>query len=121
MFAVLGMLGRFSSLGFREIFQRRGPEFSRHPVSTGVTRASRTITAARVNFNVQSASYIGPAPIKVWQNPGVICPMIGNPYGIWGKFKPPVQVDFCDWPVAVHTLTFWAKRSTLTMEASAEK
>ena len=30
-------------------------------------------------------------------------------------------MDCCDWPVAVPILTFGAKRSTLTMGASAEK
>ena len=32
-----------------------------------------------------------------------------------------MPVDCCDWPVAVHTLTFGAKRLTLTMGASAAK
>ena len=121
MFAVLGMLGRFSSTGCRAILQRRGSEFLRHPVSTGVPRASRTITAARVNVTVKSASHIGPNPIKVWRNPGIICPVIGNPDGSWGKFKSPVPVDCCDWPVAVPTLTVGAERSTLNMGVSAAK
>ena len=81
MFAVLGILGRFSSPSCRAILQRRGPEFSRHPVSTGVLRASRTITAARVNVTVKYASQSGHTPIKVWRNPGIICPVIGNPDG----------------------------------------
>ena len=46
---------------------------------------------------------------------------MGNPDGIWGKFKSPVPVDSCDWPVAVPNLTFGAERSTLTMGSSAEK
>ena len=118
MFVVSGILGRFSSSGCRAILQRRGPEFSRHPVSTGVPRASLTITAARVNVTVQSESQSGPTSIKVWQNPGMICPVIGNPDRIWGK---PVPVDFCDWPVAVPNLTFGAKMLTLTMGAYAAK
>ena len=121
MFAVLGTLGRFSYPGCRAILRRRGPEFSRHPVSTGVPQASRTITAARVNVTVQSASQIGSTPIKVWWKPGIICPVIGNTDESWGKFKSPVPVDFCDWPVAVPTLTLGAERSMLTMGASAAK
>ena len=50
-----------------------------------------------------------------------MCPVTGNPKGNLGKFNSPVPVDCCDWPVAVPTMTFGAKRSTLTMEASAEK
>ena len=86
MFEVLGMLGRFSSPGFRAIIQRRGPDLSRHPVSNGAPQASLTITAARVNVTVHSASKSGPTPINVWRNPGIICPVIGNPDGSWGKF-----------------------------------
>ena len=74
--------------------------------------------AARVNVTVQSESQSGPTSIKVWQNPGMICPVIGNPDRIWGK---PVPVDFCDWPVAVPNLTFGAKMLTLTMGAYAAK
>ena len=121
MFAVIGMLGRFSLTGCRTILQRRGPEFSRHPVSTGVPRVSFTINASHINVTVQSASQSGPTPIKVWRKPGIICPVIGNPDGSWGKFKSPVPVDFCDWPVAVPTFTFGAERSTLAMGASTEK
>ena len=121
MFAVLGMLVRFSSPGCSAILQRRGPEFLHHPVSTGVPRASLTITSARVNVTVHYASQSGPTPIKVWRNPGSTYPVIRNPDGIWDKFKFPVPVDCCDWPVAVFTLTFGAERLTLTMGASAEK
>ena len=105
---MLCILGRLSSPGYRAIIQKRGPEFSRHPVSTGVMRAYLTITAARMNVIVQSESQSGPTPIKVWRNPGIVCPVIGNPEGICGKFKSPVPVDCCDCPVAVPTLTFGA-------------
>ena len=121
MFAVLGIFGWFSSPGCRAILQRCGPELSRHPVSTGMPRASLTITSVRMNMTVKSASQSGPTPIKVLWNPGIICPVIGNPDGSWGKFKSPVPVDCRDCPVAVPTLNFGAKRSTLTMGASVEK
>ena len=121
MFAVLGILGRFSSPGCRTIIQRRGPELLRHPVRTGVPQVSCTIAAACVNVTVQSASQSGTTPIKVWRKTGIICPVIGNTDGSWGKFKFPMSVDCCDFPVAVPTLTFEAKRSTLTMGASAAK
>ena len=78
MFAVLGILSRFSSLCCRAILKRRGPDFLRHPVSTGVPWASINITAVHVNVTVKSASHSGPTPIKLWQNPGIICPVIGN-------------------------------------------
>ena len=58
-------MGRFASPGCKEILQSRGPEGSRHPVSTGVPWVSRTITVSRVKVTVQSASQIGPTPIKV--------------------------------------------------------
>ena len=121
MFAVLGIIGRLYSPGCREILQRRSHEFLLHPVSTGVPLSSLTITAVRVNVTIQSASQSGPTTIKVWRNPGIICPVIGNTEGSWGKFKSPVPVDFCDWPVAVPTFTFGAERSTLAMGASTEK
>ena len=121
MFALLCILDRFSSPGCRAILQRSGPEFLRHPVSTGVPQVSHTITAERVNVTVQSVSQSVPTPIKMWRKPGIICPIIGNPDGIWGKFKPPLPVDCCDWPVAVPTLNFGAERLTLTMGESAEK
>ena len=118
---VLGILGRFSSSGCRAILQRYGPEFLRHPVSTGMPQASLTITAAHVNVTVQSASQSGPTPIKVWRNPGIICPVTGNPDGSLGKFNSPMPVDGWDWPVAVPTVTFGSEMLTLTMGASSEK
>ena len=107
--------------GCRAIIQRHGPKFSRHAVSTGVPRASLTITAARVNVTVQSASQSGPKPIKVWRKPGIICPVIGNPDGSWGKFKSLVPVDCCVWTVAALTLTVGAERLAFTMGAYAAK
>ena len=104
--------------GCRAILQRRGPEFSRHPVSTGIPWAYLTTTAVRVNVTVQSASQSGPTPIKLWLNPGMICPVNGNPEGSLGKFNSPVPVDCWDCPVAVPTLDFGAERSMLTMGAS---
>ena len=59
--------------------------------------------------------------IKIWQNTGIICPVIGNPDGSWGKFNSPVPVDCCVWAVAVPTFSFGGERLVLTMGASAEK
>ena len=84
-------------------------------------RVSCTITASHVHVTVHSASQSGPTPIKVWRKPVIICPVIGNTDGSWGKFKSPVPVDCCVWPVAVPTLTLGDERSTLTMGASAAK
>ena len=47
--------------------------------------------------------------------------MIGNPDGSWGKFKSPVPVNCCVWPVVVPTLTFGAEGLMLTTGASAAK
>ena len=93
--------GRFELPGSGEILQRRGPECLRHPLSTGMMRASLTITATRVNMTVQSVLYSGPTPIKVCRNPGMIFPVTGNPEGNFGRFKSPVPVDYWDWSVAV--------------------
>ena len=106
-------------LGCSAILQRRGLECSRHPVSTGVPRASLTINAACVNVTVQSASHSGPTHIKVCWNPGMMCPVNGNPEGSFGRFNSPVPVEFWDWPVAVLIVTFGAKRSILNIGASA--
>ena len=99
----------------------RVPDCSRHPVSTGMPRASLTITAARVNVTVQSASHKGPTPIRVCRNPGMICPVTGNREVICGRFNSHVPVQSCDWPVAVPTVTFGPEQSVFTMGASAEK
>ena len=80
-----------------------------------------TFTREAVKVTVQSASKSGSTHIRVWRKPDIICPMIGNPEGIWGKFKSPVPVDCFVWPVAVPTLTVGAERLMLTMGASAEK
>ena len=84
-------------------------------------RASLTITAARVNVTVQSASHSGPTHIRVCWNPGMICPVNGNPKGNFGIFNTPVPVEFWYWPVAVQTVTFGAERLILTIGASAEE
>ena len=114
-------MGRFASSGCREILQSHGPEALSHPVSIGVPWLSHTITASRMKVTVPSASQSGPTPIKVWRKTGNICSVIGNPDGSWGKFKSPVLVDCCVWPVAVPTLTVGDERSMLTMGASAAK
>ena len=114
-------MGRFASPDFRDILQSCGHEASRHPVSTGVPWVSLTITDSRVKVTVQSASQSGPTPIKVWQKPDIIFPVIGNPDGIWGKCKSHVLVDWCVWPVSVPTLTVGSERLMLTMGESAEK
>ena len=72
------MLGRIFSSGWRAILQRRGPDCSRQPVRTGLPCESLTITAARVNVTVQSASHSGPTPIKVCLNPGMMFPLNGE-------------------------------------------
>ena len=76
---------------------------------------------ARGNVTVQSASHSGSTPIMICRKPGMMCPVTGNPEGSFGRFKSPVPAEFCDWPVAVPTVTFGAERSMLTMGASAEK
>ena len=113
------MLGRVDLPGWRAIIQRRGPDCSRQPISTGLPCASLTITATRVNVTVQSASHSRPTPIKVCLNPGMICPVTGNPEGSLGKFNSHVPMDCCDWPVSVPTVTFRANMLTLTMGASS--
>ena len=121
MFALCGIFGKFELQGCRAILQRRGPDCSRHPVSTGMPHVSLTIIAARVNVTVQSASYSGPTPIRVCWNLGMICPETGNPEGRFGGFNSPVPVEFCDWKVAVPTVAVGDERSILTIGASAEK
>ena len=45
------------------------------------------ITAERVNVTVQYTSQSGPTPIKVWQNPGMICPVTGSALLEVGNFS----------------------------------
>ena len=84
-------------------------------------RTPLTIIAVHVNVTVQSVSHSGPTPIRVCWNPGMICPVTGNPEGSFGRFNSPVPVEFWDRPVAVPTVNFGAERSILTIGASAEK
>ena len=77
LFASWGMLGRFDSLSWRVILQRRGTDCSRQPVSTGLPCASLTITAARVNVTVQFASHSRPTPTQLCLNSVMICPVTG--------------------------------------------
>ena len=91
------------------------------PVSTGVPCLSCTMTASCVKVTVHSASHSGPTHIKVWHEPGMRCPLIGNPNGRWGKSKSPVPVDCWVCPVAVPNLTFGAARSFLATWASVEE
>ena len=60
LFALCVIFGRFDFPSCRAILQRRGTDCSCHPVSTGMPRASLTITAAHVNVTVQSESHSGP-------------------------------------------------------------
>ena len=79
------------------------------------------MTALRVKVTVQSESLSGPTHINLWRKPGMRCPLIVNPNGIWGKSKSPVPVDFWVCPVDVPTLIFGAERHMLTIGASVEK
>ena len=97
------MRGRFDLLGWREILQRRGPDFSRQPVNTGMPCESLTITSARVNVTVQSASHSGPTPIKVCLNPGMIYHVTRKSQGSLGVFNSPVPAEISVFPVAVPT------------------
>ena len=74
-----------------------------------------------MKVTVQSASQIGPTPIKVCQKPGMRCPLIGNPDGIWGKYRSPIPVYCWVCPVTVPTVTFGAVRSMLITGASMAK
>ena len=84
-------------------------------------RAYFNITAAHVNVTVQYASHSGPTPIKLCRNPGMICPVTGNPEGSFGRFNSHVPCDCWDWPVDVPTDIFGAERSTLNMGVYAER
>ena len=84
-------------------------------------RTPLTIIAARVNVTAQSVSHSGPTPIRVCRNPGMICPVTGNPEGSFGRFNSPVPVEFCDGPVAVPTINFGYEQSILTIGEYAEK
>ena len=111
---LLVILGRSESPRCREIFQSRGPVDSRQPVGTAVPSFSITVTALRVKVTVQSASHRGLTHIKVWRNPGMRCPLVGNSDRIWGKDKFPIPSDCCFFPVSLPTVTLGAARSMLT-------
>ena len=111
----LGIIGRFDSPGFMYICQSQVPVDSRQPVSMDVPGLLRTVTSLHVKVAAHSVSHRVPTPIKVWHNPGIRCPLIGNSDGRWGKSKLPVPAYCCVCPVAVPTLTLGAARFMLNI------
>ena len=67
----LGILGRFSSPGVRDILQSLGPVASHQLLSTAVPCLFYKMTASRVQVDARSVSHSGTSPIKVLRNPGI--------------------------------------------------
>ena len=118
--ALLLILGRSESPGCRAILQSQGLVDSCQPVSMVLTCLSRTMIASRVKVTAQLESHKCPTPIKVWQEPDIRCPLVGNSDGRWGKAKLPVPADFFVCPVSVPTVTLGAALSMFTTGSSAE-
>ena len=65
------MAGSSSSVGVSEMCQRRAPFFSLHPVSIGGPPCSYMMTLFLVKITLQSASNMGPRPMRVWWKEGM--------------------------------------------------
>ena len=77
------------------------------------------MTASCVKVPAQSASHRYLTPIKVWQKPGIRCPLNINSIEKWGKAKFPSPAVCFVCPVAVPTMTLDAERYMLTAWSSA--
>ena len=81
---------------------------------------SLTVNALRVKVTAHLVSHRDLTSIKVWRNPGMRCPLVGNYNGIWGKAKFPIPADYCVCPVSVPSVTLGAAKYMFTTGVLAE-
>ena len=66
------------SLGFRAKRHRRGSFFYLHPWRIGLPSSDMTVTSCFLNTTVKFASQMGPIPINVFVNVGMMYPVLGK-------------------------------------------
>ena len=62
----------------REKRQSSAPAVSRQPVGLGVLSEAKTVMYCSEKVTVQYASHIGPMPINMFLNGGMMWPMVGK-------------------------------------------
>ena len=65
-------------MGLREKRYRRGGFFSLHPWIIGLPSGDINVTYYFLNTNAQFVSQIGPTPISVFVNVGMMYPVVGK-------------------------------------------
>ena len=76
--------GKSSGVGRKANLQSLGLAGSLQPVRMGPPVGAKTVTSVLVNRTVQSLSQIGPIPIRVCLKPGMMWPVMGKCWAIWG-------------------------------------
>ena len=92
------------SLGLRAKRHRRGSLFYLRPWIIGLPSGDITVTSSFLNTTVQFESQIGPTPISVFLNVGMIYPAVGKSADKCGIGSVSFAVDIATCPFAVPTL-----------------
>ena len=92
------------SLGFRAKRHSRGSLFSLHPWRIGLSSGDRTVTSCFLNTKVQFASQMGPTPIIVLVNVGMMYPVVGKSAANCGIRSVAFAADVDTCPFDVPTL-----------------
>ena len=98
----------FLSSGLRAKGHRRGRFFSLHPWIIGLPSGNITVTSSFLNTTVNIVSQIGPTPISVFVNLGMIYPVVGHSAANFGIGSVAFTVDISTCPFAVPTLIYFA-------------
>ena len=96
------------SSGLRLKRHRRGSFFSLHPWRIGLPSGDITVTSYFLNTTVQFASQIGPTPISVFVNVGMMYPVAGKSADNCGIGSVAFAVDIATCPFLVPTIIFFA-------------
>ena len=104
-------------LGLRAKRHRRGSFFSLHPCRIGLPSVDMTVTSCFLKTNVQFASQMGPIPISVFVNVGMMYPVVGKSAANCGIGSVAFAVDIATCPFYVPTLILLALVSSGTCGA----
>ena len=96
------------SLGFRAKRHRRGSFYSIHPCRIGLPSGNMTVTSCFLNTTVQFASQMGPIPISVFVNVGMMYPIVGKSTANCGIGSVAFSVDVTTCPFDVPTMILLA-------------
>ena len=100
------------SLGFRAKRHSRGSFFSLHPWKICLPSGDRTVTSCFLNTTVQFASQMGPTPISVLVNVGMMYPVVGQSAANCGIVSVAFAAYVATCPFAVPTLILVALMSS---------